>query len=289
MKKDYHTTKINTEEYETDTTGSMDMKEEGAPERAPSQVSSGKRPVRKKKKRKKKRYLLKLVILIALCVGLYFFLHSSVFNIKTITTGESSRFTAEEIQDMAGLKKGMNLFEFRSGSCEDKLTENPYIKEASVKRKLPSGVEIQLTERQEAAVIQKDSEYVIIDASGTVLDIAEKAPKLTLLEGLTITEAEPGSGVTVKEDKVLQQELKILKEMTKADLYFKKIQLSGILVKAYVNDKLICSGKTTNLMKGMEEGNLKAVLYDLVVKRKIKKGVINIGDDQYYSFNKKGK
>ena len=130
---------------------------------------------------------------------------------------------------------------------------------------------------------------MIIDASGTVLDIAEKAPKLTLLEGLTVTEAEPGNGVTVKEDKVLQQELKILKEMTKADLYFKKIQLSGILVKAYVNDKLICSGKTTNLMKGMEEGNLKAVLYDLVVKRKIKKGVINIGDDQYYSFNKKGK
>lgn len=297
MKKNYDQTKkinldaLNTEEaYEPykesmDTMGTM---EEGATEHAPSQIS-GQRPQRKRKKRKKKRYLLKLLILILLCVGLYFFLHSSVFNIKTITAGESDRFTAEEIQEMAGLKKGMNLFDFRCGTCEEKLEENPYIKEAQVKRKLPSKVEIELTERQEAAVIKMGKQYVVLDASGIVLEIAEKAPQFTLLSGLTVTAAEPGNQVAVKEEKVYQQEMKVVKAMSKADLYFKKIELSGVLVKAYVNDKLVCSGKMANLMTGMEEGNLKAVLYDLVVKRKIKKGVVNIGDDQYYSVDKKVK
>ena len=138
-------------------------------------------------------------------------------------------------------------------------------------------------------MIKMDKEYVIIDASGIVLNIAEKAPKLTLLSGLTVTEAKPGNSVAVKENKVFKQEMKILNTMTETDLYFKKIELSGVMVKAYVNDKFICSGKAANLLTGMEEGNLQAVLYDLVVKRKIKKGVVNIGDDQYYSFDKKVK
>ena len=107
---------------------------------------------RKKKRRKKKRYLLKLLILLALCVALYFFLHSPVFNTKSIKVSGSEHFTAEQIQEMANLKAGMNLFDFSAGKCEDRLEENPYIETAEVSRRLPSTVEITVKERKEAAV-----------------------------------------------------------------------------------------------------------------------------------------
>ncbi|MCQ4637191.1 FtsQ-type POTRA domain-containing protein [Anaerovorax odorimutans] len=259
---------------------------EGAPEHAPSKISGKKPP--KKRKRKKKRYVLKVLLLILICVGLYFFLHSSVFNIKTINTSESSHFTAQQIQEMAGLKKGMNLFEFKGGKCEDKLEENPYVQEARVKRKLPGTVSIELTERKEMAILAKDSQFVVIDGEGIVLQVAQQAPQLTFLSGVTVTEAKENEAVEVKEENVYKKAMRLLNEMEKADLYFKQIDASEVVVKAYLTDQLFCRGKARNLLSSMKEGNLQAVIFDLYKKGE-KKGVINVGDDQYFSFNKKTK
>lgn len=241
---------------------------------------------KKKKKRKKKHYFLKLLILIAFCVALYFFLHSSLFNVKSIKVSGSTHFTAEQIQKTAGLKTGENLFDFSAGDCEDRLEENPYIQEAQVSRKLPSSIEIHVKERQEAAVIQMDQEYVVIDEGGFVLQIAEKAPRFTLLTDITITDAKEGEVVRVEEKATFQQMLRLVKAMQEADLFFKRISISGNTVSAYATDKLWCTGTASNLLTGMKEGNLKTVLYDLY-KKKITKGIITIGDDQYYAFSKK--
>ena len=243
-------------------------------------------PPRKKKKRKKKRYLLKLLILVAFCVALYCFLHSSVFHVKSIKVSGSTHFSAEQIQKTAGLKTGVNLFEFSAGDCEERLEENPYIREAQVRRKLPSSIEIEVKERQEAAVIQMDQEYAVIDEDGFVLQIAQKAPRLTLLQDITVTDAREDRTIEVEETATFQQMLRLVKAMQKADLFFKKIVISANTVSAYATDKLWCTGTVSNLLIGMEEGNLKTVLYDLY-KKKITKGIITIGDNQYYAFSKK--
>lgn len=259
--------------------------EEGAMERPSCQLSEERTP-RKKKKRKKKRYLLKFFILTAVCVSLYFFLHSSVFNIRTIRVSGNGHISAEQVQEMAGLKNGINLFEFKSGVCEDKLLENPYIKNVNIRRKLPSEVHIQVVERQEKAVLQKDRQYIVIDMEGVVLRKADNCPKQPLLTGVTVTEARENEKIAVKEKYTCKKALELLAAMEAADLYFKKIDVSGVIVRLYVTDKLICKGEGKNLLTGMQEGNLKAVLYDLY-KKKIKKGTVNVGDDQYYSFSKK--
>lgn len=258
---------------------------EGADER-PSSQSYEQKPPKKKKKRKKKHYLLKFFILLAICVGLYYFLHSSVFNIKQILVPEGGRFTVEQVKEMTGLKTGTNLFEFKAGDCEEKLMENSYIKDAEIKRKLPGTVEIKLTERKEQAVLMQEKQYVVIDLEGIVLRKALKDPRQPVLEGITVTKAAENKPVAVKEKYAFRKALQLLTAMEKADLYFKKVDVSSLIIKLYVTDKLYCKGEAKNLLTGMEEGNLKAVLYDLY-KKKIKKGVVNVGDDQYYSFSKK--
>lgn len=267
----------------------MEKEGEGAApiRRAPSQ-SEKKRIQRKKKKRRKKHYILKFFLLVIIGVGLYSFAHSDVFNIKKIHVSESSRFQPEQIQEMCGLKTGINLFEFNAGDCEDKLLENPYIKGAEISRKLPGTVNIKLTERQETAVLLKESAYIVIDEEKIVLRSSYELPQVPLLEGITVEKAEENHVIQVREAKVLEAGMLFLKKMEAADLYFKKVNISGTQVKAFVTDNLYCRGKTKNLLIGMEEGDLKAVIYELY-KNKIKKGIIYVGDEQYYAFDKKAK
>lgn len=257
---------------------------EEAQEQPSSEEEEKERP--RKKKRKKKRYFLKFLILAALCVGLYFFLHSGVFTVKTITVKGNQHFTAAQVQKLADLKTGINLFEFRAGKCEEKLEEDPYVAEADIKRKLPSGIEITVKERQEAAVVQIGKQYVLLDRNGIVLQIADKMPRLTLLSGFTVASASADEQIETKDTDAYKRVMEVLKTMEASDLFFKKIEISGREIKAYVTDNLFCVGEQQNLIKGMKEGNLQTVLYDLN-KKKIKKGIVTIGDEQYYSFNPK--
>lgn len=264
----------------------IEKEEEGATpiRRAPSQ-SEKKRIQRKKKKRRKKHYILKFFLLVIIGIGVYSFAHSDVFNIKKIDVSESERFQSEQIQEMCGLKTGINLFEFSAGDCEDKLLENPYIKEAEISRKLPGSVKIKLKERKETASLLKDSAYIVIDEDMIVLRTSQELPQVPLLDGITVEKAEENHMVQVKEGKVLETGMMFLKKMEAADLYFKKVSVSGNQVKAFVTDDLYCRGKTENLVIGMEDGGLKAVIYELY-KNKIKKGIVYVGDEQYYAFDK---
>ena len=74
--------------YETDNNFEYEhgTADEGTTEIVPSEP---KQPVPKKKKRRKKRYFLKFCIFVAACVGVYFFLHSSVFSAEKIVLAEN--------------------------------------------------------------------------------------------------------------------------------------------------------------------------------------------------------
>ena len=53
--------------------------------------------------------------------------------------------------------------------------------------------------------------------------------------------------------------------------------------RAYIYDKLVCKGKYNDVIRSIETGELKLVVYDLYQKG-IEKGVINIGSNNYCSF-----
>ena len=272
---------INYMKNQNDTNRTYDT--EGASQPKPSSHAEETQNGRKKKKRKKKRYLLKLSVLLLAAAAVYAFLHTDLFMIKKIQVSENSHFTSQEIKNMAGLKTGVNLFEYDSSECRDRLLKNSFIKDAEIKRSLPETVTIKVTERQEAAVIKNGKNYIIIDQEGIVLQLAEKDPKVPVISGITPVKAEENEKIQVKEERIYKNSMDLLAAMKKADLYFKRIDASREIVTAYVTDRLVCTGKKENLLKGMKEGNLKAVLYDLY-KRKVKKGTVNVGDDQYYSF-----
>ena len=237
---------------------------------------------RKRKKRKKKRYLLKFLLLVALAVGLYYFLTSSIFDIQKISVEGNHYYTTEQVIAISEAKTGVNLFEASASDMKDKLLANPYVKSAKVKRRLPNEIQLIIEERQESAAVPYGDSFIILDEEGMILRNAQSELTLTIIEGLTVTNMEEGTPLEAEENALMSETLKLLKETKDHELFFKKILLGNIVIKAYVYDQLICEGTPENLMNNMD--SLQKVLYDLYTKG-IERGIIKMGKDGYYAFS----
>lgn len=237
---------------------------------------------RKRKKRKKKRYLLKFLLLVALAVGLYYFLTSSIFDIQKISVEGNHYYTTEQVIAISEAKTGVNLFEASASDMKDKLLANPYVKSAKVKRRLPNEMRLIIEERQESAAVPYGDSFIILDEEGMILRNAQSEPTLTIIEGLTVTNMEEGTPLEAEENALMSETLKLLKETKDHELFFKKILLGNIVIKAYVYDQLICEGTPENIMNNMD--SLQKVLYDLYTKG-IERGIIRMGKDGYYAFS----
>ncbi|PKM85097.1 MAG: hypothetical protein CVU86_03660 [Firmicutes bacterium HGW-Firmicutes-11] len=240
---------------------------------------------KKRKKRKKKRYFLRFLLAVILCVGLYYFLSSEIFDIEDITVENNSYYTGQQIISMTGIgevAQPWNLFMTSTRDMKERLLADPYIKTAKVSRRLPDGINIVVAERQEASAIPYGEGFILIDKEGIVLRQTDVEPALTILSGLTLSNIEPGTPLVVEENAVLNDTLQLLIAMEENELFFKRIEVSPVVIKAYIYDNLTCEGTPENILKSMD--GLKEVLYDLYVQG-IERGMIKVGGDGYYSFS----
>ena len=241
-----------------------------------------KNKVRRKKKRKKKRYLLKLLILLMLAIGLYFFFSSSMFDVQKIVVENNNHYTTEQLISLAGAKTGENLFKTSLSQMKENLLADPYVKSVRLKKRLPAEVVISVEERSEDAAVPYGNKYIFIDSEGMVLRISDVEPTMTLITGIIVTSMEPGTPLEAEQNASLTDTLKLLKKVNELELYFKKIDVSNLVVKAYIYDQLICEGTPENIMDNLD--SLQEVLYDLYTKG-IERGVIRMGSDEYFSFS----
>ncbi len=240
---------------------------------------------RPKKKRKKKNYLLRFLIIAGIVAAVVVFSRSSFFTVKTVTTEGNQYYAADEIMNMAGVEPGGNLlWDVDASDLEGILLENPYFLEVKVKRKLPDTLHFQVQERKQIAGVVYGEEYIIIDKEGTVLRKSDIDPKLTLLTGLTVSKLELGQTIEAEESATLENTLAMLDTMDDGDIFFKKIDVSKVVIKAYIYDTLIVKGTPKQMMKAIERGDLQKVVNNLF-KNKTTRGTISLGDHNYMSFS----
>lgn len=240
---------------------------------------------RQKKIRKKKHYLLRFLIVLGVLAGTGLFLASGFFDIDTILVEGNHYYADDQVINMAGAKKGVNLFWGAGGSdIEDNLCKNPYFAEVNISRKLPRTLIINVKERRQMAAFTYGDSYIIIDADGTVLRKSDVDPKLTLLTGLTISKLKISEKIGCEEKATLDTTLKMLETMQAGDIFFKKIDVSKVIIKAYIYDTLIVKGTPKQMMKSMERGDLQKVVNNLF-ENQTTRGTINLGDHNYMSFS----
>lgn len=215
------------------------------------------------------------------------FLASPMFDIAAYEVEGNSYYSDDEILVMGNCKTGGNIFwEAGLSDIQERLSRDAYMQEVTVKRSLPATVKITIEERKQTAAIVYGEKFVVIDGSGTVLRKTSVEPKIPVIKGLTISKMNVGQPIETEESVLLRQTLEMLASMEKGDMYFKKIEISKVQIRAFVDDSLICQGSPEQLMEAMEAGKLQIVIQELF-EQDIERGTIKVSGEDYISFTPK--
>jgi cell division protein FtsQ len=248
---------------------------------APEQTAQ--KSSKKKKKRRRKHYFLRFCIFCALVFGLYYFLNSDFFAVRKFEVSGNQYYTPAQIIEMSGLQSGVNMFfETKTRPARNALLEDPYIRLAEIKRKPKDTIQIVIEERREYAAVPYGEQFVLIDREGTVLRVADEEPALPILGNMSITEMTPGKALQVEQAYLLTDTLSLLNLVEENDIYFKRIDFSTVIIRAYIYDDLYCEGAPANIRDNM--ASIQKLLQELY-KEEITRGVIRVGTDNYLSYS----
>ena len=234
---------------------------------------------RRYKQRKKNRFMTRFYFLMTALILLIFWLiisNSGMFTIDAIEVRGNSHYTAEEIINIGHATSGHNIiYQANIKETREFLEQNPYIKHAEVRRKLPSTLVIDVTEREERLAFKYDDDYLVMDEDGILLRKTRNKPMTTIKLGEKI-----GTENSTRMDMALD----LIKEMIKADLYYVKLDIENVkTIKAYIYDTLIVKTDYDTLMTNMENGKLHLVVEQLF-KDGIERGTITFNEDGSVSF-----
>ena len=240
------------------------------------------------KKRKKNRFLTRFyVILTVLFFGIVwlFLSNSGLFTIDAIEVQGNSHYTAEEIINMGHVSTGRNII-YKANIKETKefLENNPYIKRAEVKRRLPSTLVIKVTERGERLAFKYDDDYLVMDEEGILLKKSRNKPMTTIVQGIVVSKIKLGEKIGAENSKRMDMVIDLIKMMMKSDLYYVSVDISSEkTIMAYIYDTLVVKADYDTLMTNMENGRLHLVLEKLF-EDGIERGTITFGEDGTASF-----
>lgn len=159
--------------------------------------------VRKKRRRRKQNlslYYTAIFFLVAV-VGIILSL-TVFFNVKEVTVTGNSIYTNNDIILASGIKTGDNLVRLGSSKVEKKIVSSlPYVDTATVTKKFPDKVEIEVTPSVEFANIKYESGYLLISGSGKILSYSA-APKsgYPVIIGCENENFDPGKPVTIADE-----------------------------------------------------------------------------------------
>jgi cell division protein FtsQ len=132
-----------------------------------------------------------VLVLIGLAVAV---IRSPVLDVDRVVVDGTVRTSPDEVRDAAGIEPGSAMVDLDVGAVADRIESRPWVARATVERRWPSTVEVQVTERRPVAQARSGPGWAVLDRSGRVLTVAGAAdPGLVTLAG--VTPGRPGSSV----------------------------------------------------------------------------------------------
>lgn len=209
---------------------------------------------RRRKKKIKKAILLFMLmtsLLVTLCLKL------SYFNIKTVEISGNKKVTKNEVISLSNVNLGNNIFYINLQEIQNNILSNPYIASAKIERRLPSQIQITITEREAVFYIDKDGKYYIVDKNGVLLQKRSdiKGMKLVKLDGIDYDKAEIGK-VSKDKDKRKVDAVKVLGNLIEdnriTDITSMDVS-NSVDIKLYSGDILIKFGGIDNIDKKLNK------------------------------------
>jgi cell division protein FtsQ len=95
------------------------------------------------------------------------------FAIRNLDVRGNRHHSGDQLARIAGIDRGQNLFAVDAAAAERRLLENPWVRSAKVGRELPSTLQIDVTERDVAAVTVLEGGLYLVTSEGEPFKQAE--------------------------------------------------------------------------------------------------------------------
>ena len=239
---------------------------------------------RKRKNRRKKIIIYSVLAAVFLAVGITLAL-TMFFNISEITVTGDAVYSSDVVINASGTSLGDNLIFISKTKTNELITEKlPYVGSVTVKRHLPTRLELIITKTDAVYALVSNGYYTLLDKDGKVLEneLEYVGENIILLNMGEITESEPGHTIRLANGQTLEK-LKSIREACSScglgGITF--IDLSDIY-----NIKLIYQGRITlelgetdnnNLIKKLDLG--RAAIETQNEENELYRGTINLTVD----------
>lgn len=171
---------------------------------------------RVRRNRLKRKLALFLLIFIALAV---FFTNVPFMRVKNIYCYGNSKVASEELISASGFCIGNNIIRVNKSKALDEIAKLPYVKTVKIRRKLPSRINIAITECDVAAYAKLGDTYIYIDDEGKVLQESDVPPETAscVLSGVNVTKHEVSKIISFKNEKQILAYSTLVKALNKSD------------------------------------------------------------------------
>ena len=185
------------------------------------------------KRNRKVKTLIKLILLLAVIVGLIIYLMlSPIFNIKNINVEGNASISSEQIISLSKVQKETNLFKVSNKDTTASIKENPYVKSVEIRRTLPDTITFVITERVATYMLEYGGSYAYIDNQGYILEISANTK-----EGLAkITGYETAQDEIVPGNRLCENDLEKLNTVLRITASAKTNQFDSLITSINIED-----------------------------------------------------
>ncbi len=212
------------------------------------------RSIGKKKQSKVRKLRRKLAFFalsfVVICVGVLLVL-TVFFKINAINITGEKFYSNQQVIGSADIEIGDNLFSVNEKKLNEILAkELPYIKSIKLTRKLPDTLNIQVNLTREAAALINGDGYLLVDATGKVLDknASMLRENVAVVSGVKVKKAQEGSLVELNSDEVTRDFITIISTLEESGF----VGITEISLSAKNEFKLIYEDRITIKLGTME-------------------------------------
>lgn len=204
-----------------------------------------------KKSSKLSKVIRVVSILSLLVIAVLLLFMSPLFKLNEIIITGNSKLVTAECVELSGLELGQNIYKLSKSKIKENLKQNAYIEDATITRRLPDIIEINIKERVPSFMLElADNKFAYINNQGYILE-----EETTKIDSIIIT------GFSTLED-----EIKVNSRLNESDLK----RIDTVL-------KIIDSAKSNDIYKLITKIDIKDK-NDFLLYLDSEKKVAHIGD-----------
>ncbi|MGH2751989.1 MAG: cell division protein FtsQ/DivIB [Actinomycetota bacterium] len=169
------------------------MSDSAARTRTDPRISRRRRAVARNKRR---RAIVRALAVCGLALALWLAFFSPLLAISEVKLAGAQHTSADEVARVVGLDASDNLLLLSTTDVAARVRTLPWVKSATVERKLPGTVKVTVTERTPVLVLAMGDERYLLDGRARVLAVGASDEDLPVLAGPQLFSPQPGERLT---------------------------------------------------------------------------------------------